>query len=504
MSPPNQQETAAKPGPALSKREARDIEARFISSLRLEPAALCVLGLANCCDKIFHAAPGTRSNKVVRAAIQFLARDRTLQEHIAMIESMTECRCDLKDPFTASLHGSVSDIDPFNFTVLELCFAIMGALDPRPKDAQISNDPGKDLDQVVLRMTDWLELMEDEDQLGPLPSDWDLPPELRAPEPEPEPEAEPDEQHWPGGPEEVFPSSQGVKKTLENLLHWTAVPCGGSGIFLLISRMSDYALSFAEEIPRSPIAIPCALVHLEQALDRFEAKAPPNTFRLAIAAVTHFLHQMPKAYFMLLLTDFRDIFLGVAIRVQPALAQMPGSEAALAKAWWASVRIGLDAGPAFPWDKFGRHKPVTSEVVSSVQLYRMMRIHRAENRCAKPDCQNTAEPRKTMMFCRRCALACYCDTTCQKQGWSKGAAPHKRLCNEVDALRQALGLEKDSAWKEVLTRRAEDIATQPEKIFAELFESKKVDEARSQSIAHLLIQHDAAMPRSSFKYESST
>ncbi|KAJ6453057.1 hypothetical protein C8R45DRAFT_1039361 [Mycena sanguinolenta] len=183
---------------------------------------------------------------------------------------------------------------------------------------------------------------------------------------------------------------------------------------------------------------------------------------------------------------------------------MSGSQAALAKAWWASVRIGLDAGPAFSWDQFGRPKPVMSEFVSSVQLYRMMRIHRAEIRCAEPDCQNHTEPRKTMMFCRRCALACYCDATCQKQAWSKGVVPHKRLCNEVDALRQALGLGKDSEWKEVLTRRAEDITTQPEKLFAELFKAKEIDETRGQSIAQLLIQHDAAMPRPSFEYDPPT
>jgi hypothetical protein len=83
-------------------------------------------------------------------------------------------------------------------------------------------------------MTKWEDLMEDEDQLGPLPADWDIPDELRsqfkAPEPEPEPELEPDEDPWPSSPEEVFPSTKGLAQTLENLLLWTGEPWGGSGV----------------------------------------------------------------------------------------------------------------------------------------------------------------------------------------------------------------------------------------------------------------------------------
>ncbi|KAJ7882158.1 hypothetical protein B0H13DRAFT_2278390 [Mycena leptocephala] len=487
MALPNQQNAA-------SKNSKRDVEHRFVSSLRLERGALCVVGLANCCDKIFHPRTAPRSNKVIRAAIRFLAGDRTLDEHHALTKSLARCRCDLKDPFVKSLHGSVSNIDPLNFTILELAFAIMDALSPRPKDEPIPDDSGKDLDQVVLGMTDWNDLLDIEDQLGPLPADWDLPEELKpkVPEPEPEPEPEPDEDPWPSGPEDVFPSTQGLGKTLQNLLFWTGEPCGGSGVFLLISRLSDYSPSFAEEIPKSQIAMPCALVHLEQALDRFKDKAPHNTYRLAIAAVTHFLHQMPKARFVLLLTDFRDILLDLATRIQPALAQMSGAEAVSAKAWWASVRMGLDAGPAFPWDKFGLSERPPPEPVSSVELYRMIRAHRAHNRCSRPDCPNRTNPPKALMFCRRCVLASYCDPTCQKLAWTKGIAPHKPLCNEVDALRKEMDLKSDLEWKEVLMRSTNG-TIQPEDIFAEICKAKGVDGALRQSIADELMEHDMAM-----------
>ncbi|KAF7364739.1 MYND-type domain-containing protein [Mycena venus] len=496
MAPLNPQKTAPKPGPGLSKREKRDLEDRLISSLRREPGALCIVGIANCCDKIFHPPTFPRSNRVLRAAMRFLCGDRTLPEHHLMTRSIARCHCDLNDPLVASLHESVSNIDALNYTILEMAFAIMDALDPRPKDAPIPDDSGKDLDQVVLGMTKWEDLMEDEDQLGPLPADWVIPDEFRsqfkAPEPELEPELEPDEDTWPSSPEEVFPSTKGLAKTLENLLLWTGEPCGGSGVFLLISHLSEYAPSFAEEIHRSQIAMPCALVHLEQALDRFKDKQPPNTFRLAIAAVTHFLHQLPKRRFLLLLTAYRDILLDLAIDIQPALARMPGAEAASAKAWWASVRMGLDAGPAFPWDKFGRPEPRKPMFVNSMQLYRMMRVHRAQNFCMKLGCDKETNPPKALMFCRRCALACYCDAACQKQAWGKGEAPHKRLCNEVDALRRGIGLESDPQWKDVLTRRTEGI-TKPENIFAEICKAKEVDGMRLQSIADLLIQHGAAM-----------
>ncbi|KAF8215134.1 hypothetical protein K438DRAFT_1926725 [Mycena galopus ATCC 62051] len=497
MTPPKPQEIGPNPEPALSKKERRDMEARFVSSLRQEPGALCIVGLANCCEKTFHQSPDPRSSNVIRAAIQFLACDRTLEEHIAMTKSLAQCRCDLKDPSIKSLHESVSLMDPLNFAIIELCFAIMDTLDRKPNAPPIPDDSGirKDLDRVVLGMTNWIDLMDDEDQLGPLPADWDLPEELRPKvnEPGPEPEVDPDEEQWPSGPEEVFPSPLGLAKTLQNLLYWTGER-SGSGIFLLVSRLSDYAPSFAEEMYRSQIAIPCGLVHLQQALDRFEQKEPPSTFRLAIASVTHFLHQMPKPHFLPLLLDFRDILLDLSIRVQPALARMPGPEAASAKAWWASIRLGLDAGPAFPWDKFAHREPA-SQFVRSRQLYRMMRIHRARKCCMKPDCPNREAPLKTVMFCGRCMLACYCDSACQRKAWSKGPAPHKSLCDAVDTLRKSMGLDQNSSqWKEVLTRRTEGIL-QPEDIFAKICKTKKIKGQRLQTIADLLTTHDAAMPR---------
>ncbi|KAJ7808674.1 hypothetical protein B0H14DRAFT_2608676 [Mycena olivaceomarginata] len=224
------------------------------------------------------------------AAIQFLTSGRTLQEHHLMTKATAQCRCNLKDQFTALLHPSVSDIDPLNFTILELCFAIMDALDPKPKDAPI-------LDY------------------------WDVPEELKPiSKAESEPESEPDEEPRPSFPEDVFPSTRGLAKTLQNLALWTGELCGGSGVFLLI--------------------------------------------------------------------------------------------------------LGLDVGPTFPWENFGRPQPRSSE------LY-------------------------------------------QKQAWSKGSAPHKHLCNNVDTLHQVLGLKEDGVhWKDVLTRRVEG-DSQPENAFVEICKTRK-------------------------------
>ncbi|KAJ7606537.1 hypothetical protein DFH06DRAFT_1347921 [Mycena polygramma] len=376
-----------------------------------------------------------------------------------------------------------------------MAFSIMDALSPRAKEAPPPDDSKKDLDQVVLGMTNWIDLMDDEDQLGPLPADWEIPEELKPkiPEPEPEPEPEPVEDPWPSGPEDVFPSSQGLAQTLQNLLLWTGEPCGGSGVFLLISRLSDYSQAFADEIPKSEIAMPCALVHLEQALDRFEAREPHNTYRLAIAAVSHFLQQMPKTRFVLLLTNFRDLLVDSATRIQPALASMPGAEAAAAKAWWQWVRVGLDAGPAFPWDKFGRPVPLPRDAISSAELYDLMRAFRSHNRCTKPACPNgnSENAPKPMMFCRRCGLACYCDATCQKQAWSKGVAPHKRLCNAVHALRDKMGLLGDAEWKVVITQGARGII-QPEDMFAEMCKTKGVDDELREAIANEMMRNALA------------
>ncbi|KAJ7738394.1 hypothetical protein B0H16DRAFT_1891405 [Mycena metata] len=479
---------------AKKNAPTRDLEDLLVSGLRLEPGALCITGLANCCDKIFHPRTAPRSNNVLRAAMQFLARDRTVEEQTAMRGSrLFQCRCDLKDSFIASLHEPVSNVDALNFTILELAFAIMDALSPRPKDAPIPDESGKDLDQIVLGMTDWNELLEVEDQLGPLPSDWVLPEELQAKVAASEPQKRgPKEAPWPSDSEDVLPSTRPMAQTLHNLLLWTGEPCGGSGIFLLVSCLSDYSPSFAAEIPASHMALPCALLHLEQALDRFEAKAPPNTFRLAIAAVTHFLHKMPKERFVLLLTTFRDLLVDSAARIQPALAEIPGAEAVFAKAWWASVQQSIDAGPEFPWEKYDRPKPPRPGPVDDpAQIFHSIHAHRARSRCNKPDCPNRSEPPKTMMFCRRCALACYCTEACQKQAWTKGLAPHKPLCNAVDELRRAMDLQTDVQWKAVLNGTEGN--TEPEVAFVEICKTKTVDSSLLESIAGRLAYHDMAM-----------
>ncbi|KAJ7878814.1 hypothetical protein B0H14DRAFT_2567105 [Mycena olivaceomarginata] len=238
-----------------------------------------------------------------RAAIQFLASGRTLQEHHPITKATAQCQCDLKDQFTALLHPSVSDIDPLNFTILELCFAIMDTLDPKPKDAPISDCSWKGY---------WLNLMEDGDKLGPFSTDWDVPEELKPiSKAESEPESEPDEEPWPSCPEDVYPSTRGLAKTLQNLALWTGELCGGSGGL-------------------SP----------------------------------HFEYMCPGLRLL-------------------------------------RLKHGLDAGPTFPWENSGRPQPCSSELTYPLLLY-------------------------------------------QKQAWSKGSAPHKHLCNNVDALHQVLGLKEDA------------------------------------------------------------
>ncbi|KAJ7160205.1 hypothetical protein C8R46DRAFT_1353956 [Mycena filopes] len=481
---------------AKKKTPPKDLQDLLVSGLQLEPGALCITGLANCCDKILHPRTTPATNKVLRAAMQFLARERTLEEQMQLKALLFQCNCDLKDSFIASLHEPVSNVDPLNFAILELSFAIMDALSPRPKDAPIPDDAGKDLDQIVLGMADWNDLMEVDDQLGPLPSDWVVPEELKPkvakPAIEEDATSEPAEVPWPSGPEDVLPSTRTMAQILQSLLLWSGEPSGGSGIFLLISRLSDYSPSFAAAIPDSPIAIPCALVHLQYALDAFQAHAPPNTFRLAIAAVTNFLHHMPKARFLLLLTTYRDLFLDIAVRIQPALAEMPGAEAVFAKAWWAQVRIGIDAGPEFPWENYGRRPgpPPVRATIGPADLWHLLWTQRAHSRCNKPDCPNRLEPPKTMMFCRRCAVACYCSETCQKQAWSKCTAPHKPLCNAVDELRRAMGLQVDAQWKAALTRRDK---TEAEDAFTDLCRTKTVALGLLKSVADRLAYHNMTM-----------
>ncbi|KAJ7429081.1 hypothetical protein B0H11DRAFT_1946032 [Mycena galericulata] len=494
-----------------AKKEKYRVEDLFVSSLRQEQGGLCITGLAGCCEKLFkpRTAAAARSSRIIRAGMRFLGGDRTLEEHHAMTASLALCRCDIKeDPLIRDLHKSASGIgtDPLNFVILELAFAIMEALSPRPEGAPpLADETGKDLAQVVLGMEDWNDLIEAEDQLGPLPADWVLPEELQHKEAEEE-EEEPREEEppWPSEPDDVFPSVQGPAQTLQNLLLWTAEPSGGSGIFLLLARLTDHAPPFFAALAASPLAIPCALVHLEQALDRFASHAPPASFRLALAAVTHFLHHLsPRRLVRLVLFPFSDVVQGLTARIDPALAEMPGPEAAFARTWWAALRRGVEAGPTYPWHTFGLRTELEFDdgdshrvVVNSAALYRLMRAHRERLVCKNPDCAHRTDPAtgtstgKAMMFCRRCALVCYCSAACQKHAWSKGPAPHKPLCNAADALRRALGLLEDVLWKDVLTYAPASTAAER---WEQICEAKGAGGELCLPVAEELLRHDTAM-----------
>ncbi|KAJ7028448.1 hypothetical protein C8F04DRAFT_1265981 [Mycena alexandri] len=97
-----------------------------------------------------------------------------------------------------------------------------------------------------------------------------------------------------------------------------------------------------------------------------------------MAAVTLFLHHMPKERFVLLLTTFRDLFVDLAGLIHPALEEMPGAEAVFAKAWWVSVRQSIDAGPEFPWKSTTAWKtPPPGPVDDPAQIFHLIRVHPA-------------------------------------------------------------------------------------------------------------------------------
>ncbi|KAJ7278794.1 hypothetical protein C8J57DRAFT_1712776 [Mycena rebaudengoi] len=428
--------------PSEDAPAAVDPQDIFTSSL-LNPnddASLCILGFANCCEKILKPRPLERPHKVLRAGMRFLGSDRSFEEHGKLTASVETCDCNMANPVIAKMHEKVSTMDPLNFTILELCFLIMDA---------ISEEPGY--------------LLEAGEGVAS------------------------SEQPWPSALSDIFPSAKGCAGTLQNLLLWTAEPCGGSGVFLLISRLSEYSPEFSMAVFKAPMAMPCALVHLEQALDRYKAKEPPETYRLAIASCTHFLHHMDPKHFVRLLHDFKDLLLGIATRIQPALKEMPGPEAEFGKQWWSSLLIGLQAGEKFRWDKFGLPDDPVVEV-DNAGLYTQMRALRGQKLCMNPKCPDRAEPSKETMFCKKCGIARYCGAPCIKQAWKQGYAPHRLLCNSVHALRQTLALETESQWREVM--QAADAHAQR---FAHMCEVKGVEAGVRNSLVREIARLGAAM-----------
>ncbi|KAJ7143619.1 hypothetical protein C8R43DRAFT_1109010 [Mycena crocata] len=489
--------------PTKQEKKAKSgrLEDLFIAGLRQEPGGLCAIGLAHIGEKV----PRLQSNKFLRAAMRFLAGDRTVEEHEARVASMSQCRCDLQHPLVASLHENISFrfIEPLTFVLVNLIGQLTEALKGVPPVEDDPNkDSGKDSNHVVSLMEDWSVLMEDEDQLGPLPADWILPEGLSVPQaPVPKPkkkELGPDDS-WPSGHADVFPSAQGVGKTLKNLLQWARQPCGSS-IFLLIVHLGKYSPSFEEEC-RLLYVTSAALSHLKQALERFEARESPviypsllagdpvilagDPFFLAITSVTQFLlsdAMSPRGRgFEKTLFLFSDLLLELSTRILPVLADVPGPEAGFCKQWWKHVyhatqcdRLRLAAGlPPLEPDA-----PELDLRIDVLEFFRMMQAYRTQNGCKRLGCQNKSDVR-TMMICKRCALACYCNAGCQKQAWSK----HKRLCNSVDALRRAMGQGSDVRWKEVLSPAGTVTVAQVENTFVQLFEAKGVDPVLCTSVA---------------------
>ncbi|KAJ6623621.1 hypothetical protein B0H10DRAFT_1943708 [Mycena sp. CBHHK59/15] len=177
-------------------------------------------GIANCCKVVFDSFSSENSrppNKLLRAAMQFLAHDRAVKEHITLTRCLTRCKrvCDPDDSLMDSRHNRRAvGVHPLDIAVFDLSLTLREQMGSYWKPGHLHKR-----------------------RKHILPSD----------------------QLWPSSLSNIFPSVEACSVTLRNLLLWTeiAAACRGTGILSFVSQLSDFSQEFAMEVVLSPQIMPC-------------------------------------------------------------------------------------------------------------------------------------------------------------------------------------------------------------------------------------------------------
>ncbi|KAJ7169335.1 hypothetical protein C8R43DRAFT_1231873 [Mycena crocata] len=407
------------PAKSSHGRATKDERALLLLSLSdpMHPDACCVIGLHFLLDRVLakKTEDDSRQGPILRAAMAFISTERSDEEHEALREHLTMCRC---TPRTRLFHRTVAR--PLTEVLELVLFVICGTI----SDYFMRLGPGK----------------------------------LRTERENVPPEAQP----WPSRVSDIIPTPGGEKDVLAGLVQWAAVVPGGHSTFSLVGALARFWEPFAVELFHTPDVFQLATRHLRCAVDAYNRRAWPaeQMYRfispvIACAQGLFFtVWEVDMSITMSILIQLYEEMYVVAAPIEPILAGLRADNVPIGmddcRRWFSIVRR---LRPVInPDGTFNIKKELSGQLVDAKRLgrlnfvaafLRMVEI-RNRNQCLHVLCTSQIEERAAV--CGRCGIVRYCSRECQQAAWPAPHFPHKTLCKRIQRLRGQVCLTDAQAW----------------------------------------------------------
>ncbi|KAJ7436905.1 hypothetical protein B0H11DRAFT_636472 [Mycena galericulata] len=392
---------SSNPGARATKHERATLMLTLADPMN--PDACCVIGLRGILDKVLAKNPedNARQGPILRAAMSFLSRKRSDEEHAAIRDRLLDCQC---KPKIRALHRPVHR--PLTEALELVLFMICGTI----SEYFMRLGPGK----------------------------------FRKPKENTLPEAQP----WPCCIPDIIPVPRGEHDVLVGLVQWAANYPGGHSVFFLIGALARFWDPFALLVFQAPGVFLLATLHLQCALKAYDPHASSavriNTFTTPVLACAKgFFHTLLEidlpGVIQLLRTPpmvFEDLF-AVAVSIEPILVTMR-EQMDDCRRWFHFVR-GMNDASTFTKSPRGSAKRAETDFIGAYD--RMVE-------CLNIAC--TAETQGRSSVCSRCGIVRYCSRECLEAAWAAPRLPHKSLCKRIRTLRAAANLDEPKAWNHMM------------------------------------------------------
>ncbi|TEB29027.1 hypothetical protein FA13DRAFT_1793518 [Coprinellus micaceus] len=231
---------------------------------------------------------------------------------------------------------------------------------------------------------------------------------------------------WPTNAKDLFPFS--LLDTIYGFDFWVEwFGIQGWEIYRLCDLLVGYYQPFSQAILQEPFPRPK------------EHSSSQEFFILPIQFLTEWfktlLLQHPQE-------NFREMIRENAATVVPVLTGLRSRLSPLNGAHWENIRVGLKVLVSLANDSVDtlhlgqRTVEVKWKRTPQDALLAMRAAHRGG--CSNLGCPHKQEAVQTRV-CGKCGILRFCGEKCQKEAWKDPIFPHKKLCSQIYATRQAVG-----------------------------------------------------------------
>ncbi|CAA7262393.1 unnamed protein product [Cyclocybe aegerita] len=386
--------------------------------VRMAVAADCINLAFEACTSVAAEAKLAKSHpELLRAGVKFLTHKQSPQDHCAMMNHLSTCRCDFNQPgmrraHKPNRHRPDGRIEVCSMTLLfdamsTICMCLVVALEERTQHKFYTGNAGNG------------------------------------------------EKLWPQGPEDLLP--EGPKDAVLGLELWVVDTSYGCFIFKLASRLALFYKPFAREAFQAwdfPFALVRPSLHLQEAVKFYDDSDPSRTSPRAFT----FFFQLP----VVVIVNFFDTFMHYDTRLFKAMiclrgrwftpifarlttilsTQECGGICSLSRYITAYANAEIDCTTGLMTVTFERefmtklqHRDLLGHAFTTMVMVRRM------------GCWNIACPSASQAIysrlCSKCNLIRFCGEQCQKEAWKSPNLPHKSVCAKIHSLKESIGAE---AW----------------------------------------------------------